>query len=151
MNNLRIPPPVQGLFWAGCMWGITKVIPSATLSFPFQSLFALLFLIIGLAIEGSSVLAFFKAHTSLNPIHLEKASKLVTDGFYRVSRNPMYLGMGFLLTAWLFYLGNPINILALMGFVLVMNKIQIKPEEAVLLAKFGNDYQTYQTRTRRWI
>jgi len=84
-------------------------------------------------------------------MHLEKASALVTTGLYTVSRNPMYLGLVVILSGWAVLLGNPINILTLGCFVLLINRVQIIPEEKVLLAKFGNQYSAYTNKVRRWI
>ena len=63
----------------------------------------------------------------------------------------MYLGMAFILTAWGLYLGTPLALIGLIGFVSVMNMIQIKPEEKALEAKFGADYLAYKNSVRRWI
>jgi len=152
MASLRIPPPLQGLFWGFCMWGLAKLANGFNFAFPGQSYLAFAIIGMGLAIEITAVLAFFKAHTTVNPVHIEKASQLVTGGLYRFTRNPMYLGVSLLLTGWGLWLGNPLSlIVGVAGFVLVMNAIQIKPEEAALRKIFGQDYINYTKSVRRWI
>ena len=107
MASLRIPPPLQGLFWGFCMWGLAKMFSGLQFSFYRQSYLSYLIIGIGLAIEITAVLAFFKARTTVNPVHIEKASQLVTGGLYQFSRNPMYLGVSILLTGW-FTTGRPV-------------------------------------------
>ena len=76
---------------------------------------------------------------------------MVTDGIYRYSRNPMYLGMALLLAAWALWLGNAAAWLGIVLFVALINRYQIRPEERILAAKFGDDYHSYCRRTRRWL
>lgn len=63
----------------------------------------------------------------------------------------MYLAMALLLAGWAVYLGSPLNILVLAGFIQAMTVLQIKLEEKALREKFGDDYDNYRRRTRRWI
>jgi len=81
--------------------------------------------------------------------HIERASKLVTGGLYRISRNPMYLGLALILSGVAILLGNPINLIALALFIWGMNILQIRPEEALLSDKFGSQYYLYSQRVRR--
>lgn len=151
MTKLRIPPPVQGVFWAFCMWGIYKLFPNLNLQFTGQKLLGLSLIGIGLGLDLISIGAFLRAKTTINPIKLAKTSHLVTSGLYRLSRNPMYLGLACLLTGWAILLGNPINLLILGIFILLMNMLQIIPEEQILLEKFGHNYRNYQSEVKRWI
>ena len=99
----------------------------------------------------SAVVSFKKSETTVDPSHPEDASHLVTYGVYRLTRNPMYLALAIMLIAWGFYLGNFYSLIAVLAFILYITKFQIKPEEKVLAAKFGEDYQRYRLRVRRWI
>ena len=87
----------------------------------------------------------------MNPLDPGSAEKLVTSGLFRYSRNPMYLGMLFVLTAGMILLGAWSAILAPVLFVWAMTEFQIKPEERSLQLKFGDQFSIYQTRTRRWL
>lgn len=134
--NLRIPPPIQGFFWALCMWGLSKAFPALNWTFPMQTLLGLTCMAAGLSLDLVSMAAFFKARTTINPLHLQKTSHLVTSGLFRLSRNPMYLGMALMLIGWAVILGNPINLIMIAGFIFGMNTLQIEPEEDVLSQLF---------------
>jgi protein-S-isoprenylcysteine O-methyltransferase Ste14 len=106
---------------------------------------------IGLAIALSAVAWFRRARTTVNPLAPETVSSLVTSGIYRVTRNPMYLGLLFALLAWAVLLANPIALIFLPLFVLYMNRFQIGPEETALEARFGSEFLSYKAGVRRWL
>ncbi|MEO1475370.1 MAG: isoprenylcysteine carboxylmethyltransferase family protein, partial [Pseudomonadota bacterium] len=89
--------------------------------------------------------------TTVNPLRPDKATHLVVTGLYRISRNPMYLGLAILLTGWGLYLGDAANLAVLAAFIGFITIFQIKPEEEILRSKFGDDYIDYCRRVRRWI
>ena len=63
----------------------------------------------------------------------------------------MYLGLLFLLLAWAIYLSNPLGFAALPLFVVSMNNLQIRREEAAMEALFGDEYRSYRASVRRWL
>jgi protein-S-isoprenylcysteine O-methyltransferase Ste14 len=75
----------------------------------------------------------------------------VTDGVFRVSRNPMYLGLVLLLIGWAVWLGSASPWLVPPLFVIVLTVVQIIPEERVLHRLFGEQYVSYQRSVARWI
>ncbi len=149
--KLIIPPPLVGLLTAAGMWGLAKTFPGLAIDAPPLRWSAILVMGVGVMIEAVSVLAFLLARTTVTPLKPEKASTLVVSGLYRVSRNPMYLGMAILLTGWALWRGNPAALILLPVFVVYLTIFQIKPEEAALLEKFGPSYEAYRRRVRRWI
>ncbi len=149
--RLLIPPPVQGLIFGAAMWQLARLLPQFAMSFPGDRYVALVCLIIGVGMELIAVRAFFVAKTTVNPLKPENANKLVISGLYKISRNPMYLGLLIFLTGWAIWLGNPLNVGLLVLFVAYITYSQIKPEEAVLREKFGADYADYCRSVRRWI
>jgi len=149
--KLLLPPPVQ-LIFAGIIMGlISKFFSQLNFVFSYQNIFSIGMIVTGLTIELSALIAFLRAKTTVNPMKPDQASKLIVSGLYRLSRNPMYLGMAFLLAGWRLYLGNPINLILWGSFVVSITYFQIKPEEEILLKKFGTDYADYCSRVRRWI
>jgi len=97
------------------------------------------------------VVTVMRARTSVNPMRPEKSSAIVSAGIYGITRNPMYVGLVFVLTGWFVYLGAVSAIVGPIGFVLYIQRFQILPEERVLAAKFGDEYRAYMARVRRWL
>ena len=108
-----------------------------------------LLVVAGFALSFSGILTFLRAHTAVIPHH--PASRLVTSGPYRFTRNPMYLGLT------LGYLGGVLLIdsvwpLLLLPFVLfALSVAVIRREERYLAAAFGDAYATYRRQVRRWL
>lgn len=109
------------------------------------------FSLVGVVFLVSAVRLFSQRDTTINPLDPSKAEHLVVDGLYRVTRNPMYVGMVLLLVGWCLYLGALSAFAAVALFVLAMNELQIKPEERALTEKFGEQYQAYIQQVRRWV
>lgn len=149
--KLRIVPPIFGLICALMMLGIAKFLPPANLLFPGQKIIAALIIVIGLLLDIIAVIQFRKHITTISPFNPEKTVSIVTNGVFAISRNPMYLGMLFIMMGIGILLGNPMNIIILIGFVAIITIFQIKPEEEILEAKFGHDYLAYCGNVRRWI
>ena len=147
-----IPPPALGLLFGLAMWALARSsAPDFAFAFPGQLWAALAVGGAGLAIDLVCVAAFFKRKTTVNPLAPAKAKALVTDGLYRISRNPMYLGMLLILFGWGVWLGSSLNIALIALFVWAITELQIKPEERALRDKFGQAYDDYCARVRRWI
>jgi protein-S-isoprenylcysteine O-methyltransferase Ste14 len=95
--------------------------------------------------------AMWHARTSVNPLDPSRATRLVTGGVFRLSRNPMYLGLLLLLVAYAVRLDALPVWLGPVFFIVYVTRFQIAPEERVLSQKFGEAYLQYKARTRRWI
>jgi protein-S-isoprenylcysteine O-methyltransferase Ste14 len=80
-----------------------------------------------------------------------KATRLVTDGVFRISRNPMYLGLLLLLIGWALWLGSASVWLIPPLFVITITVVQIIPEERALGQLFGAQYLAYRASVARWI
>ena len=147
----RVPPPLLGLVIAGLIWlsaAAWPVAPSPPIALKAAGGAAIAF---GLMMDASAVIAFLRRRTTVTPLRPEKAAVLVTDGWYRISRNPMYLGMALLLSGWSLVLAAPAGVLAVAAFVWWITEWQIKPEERALRSVFGAAYEAYCARVRRWI
>jgi protein-S-isoprenylcysteine O-methyltransferase Ste14 len=75
----------------------------------------------------------------------------VTSGVYRFTRNPMYLGLCFVLLAWAVFLSSAWAFMGPGAFVLYINRFQIAPEENALSKLFGPAFAKYQSKVRRWL
>lgn len=147
----KIPPPIIALLHAALMYGIDQIWPQQWLAPPLALLAGVLLASPGILLDGFGVWQFLRAHTTINPLRPQRSSALVTDGLYRVSRNPMYLGMLLLLCGWSVYLANLLALPVLGLFVLTLNRLQIQPEERILRELFGQPYLDYCQRVRRWL
>ena len=147
--NVKIIPPL--VYLAGIvvgllvsMWMPTKVVPNPT-----AWIIGGFVILCGALLAGSAILKFKGAGTTVRPDRA--ASRLVIAGPYKITRNPMYLGLA------LVYLGIAIadqSIWALILFPVILIIIQhwaIKPEEAFLERRFGTDYSRYRANVRRWL
>lgn len=149
--ELKIPPPVVALALALLMWLTSLLFELWSMSFGFRLGAALVFVAIGQSISISGILLFRRAGTTVNPFKPGATSSLVTNGVYRFTRNPMYIGLLLTLVGWAAFLASPPALPYLAAFVLYMNRFQIEPEERVLSSLFGADYAAYKTRARRWL
>lgn len=146
--ELRIPPPVIAGTAALAQWLCTRRVPPPPRS---RRAVAVTLLAAGATIGVLGVRNFGAAGTTIHPQHPERAQTLVTAGPYRWTRNPMYLGMAVGLLAIAIDRGKPVALLPILGYGAYLTRFQIRPEEAALRARFGQDYDTYAKRVRRWI
>lgn len=147
----KIPPPVVGATVALLMWLVAPLGPVLTWDSGTRVATAVLLVAVGLGFDLGGLLAFRAARTTINPLAPQRASALVTGGVYRLTRNPMYVGMGFLLLAWAVQLAAVLPFLGPLVFGLYINRFQILPEERVLRQVFGAPYAQYMQRVRRWL
>lgn len=148
--ELKVPPPAVGLAIAAAMWGLSTRLP-AGLAVPNPHFAAAVIALVGLTFDILGIVSFRLARTTINPLRPARTSSLVSSGVYRITRNPMYVGMLFLLIAWTIFLASPWTLLGPLLFVLYMNRFQIGPEEKVLEGLFGEDFLDYKKRVRRWL
>ena len=80
-----------------------------------------------------------------------ETSKLVTDGFFKITRNPMYLGMLLFLLGLSIYNGLIVGLIFLPLFVGYITYFQIIPEEDAMLEILGEEFKVYMKKVRRWI
>jgi protein-S-isoprenylcysteine O-methyltransferase Ste14 len=149
--RLLLPPPAVVGFGFLLLYAGAELVPELNIALPGQVALALMFLIAGLAIGGHALFRFVLARTTFNPTTPDKAKVLVTDGLYRVSRNPMYVADVLLLLAFGAYLGTATVFVVVPAFVWYLTKFQIKPEEEHLTRLFGQAYLDYCARVRRWL
>jgi len=148
---MKIPPPVATFVIALLMWGLARLFSSLDVDFVFRMTVAILFLVIGVATGAAGVAAMSRARTTMDPRRPDTASALVTSGIYQYTRNPMYLGLLFILISWGFYLGNLISILTAFTLVFWLGRFQIEPEERALAGSFGIQFEDYRAAVRRWL
>lgn len=147
----RLPPPLLALLLAGAATWLHGGVPARDQAATLQIAASLGLALLGVACDLSGLLAFRQAHTTINPLHPERSAVLVTGGIYRLTRNPMYIGLNLLLAAWAVWLGSLWAALMLPLGMAYLTRFQIQPEEAILREKFGSAYVDYCRRVRRWL
>ena len=149
--ELKIPPPLVAgilalLMWGGVrLWLPTDVPPYARL------VAANLLVVAGLGFDLAGFISFRRARTTINPFKPATASALVHSGVYRITRNPMYVGLTLILLGLAVYLWSPWAAPGPLVFAAYIRRFQIAPEERALSALFGEQYLVYQRKVRRWL
>ena len=149
--ELKIPPPLVTFLIGIAMWAVADMGPQLGLPQTLRWASALVIAVSGAAVTFAGILEFRRARTTVNPLNPEAASTLVTGGIYRVTRNPMYVGLALVLVAWAVYLSAALPFLGLPLFVLYISVFQILPEERAITIRFGADFIQYTRRVRRWL
>ncbi|MCF7809561.1 isoprenylcysteine carboxylmethyltransferase family protein [bacterium] len=131
------------------MVGLNFLLPIKKLApFPWNFI-GILPLAFGILLNLIADKAFTKNKTTVKPF--EESTALITDGAFRISRNPMYLGMTFILLGLALLLGRLSPLLIIPFYVLLMDLIFIKAEEKMLEKSFRDNWMNYKRKVRRWI
>lgn len=151
--ELRVPPLLLLMLAGAGMSMLSRLGDRAgvRLAWPGGPVIASMIALIGIAVCAAGVYAFRTHQTTVDPTRPEATRILVTSGIYRLTRNPMYLGFAVVLLGWALLLSHPLAVLGVPAFMLYMNRFQIEPEEQVLREKFGDEFEAYASRVRRWI
>ncbi len=91
---------------------------------------------------------FTRHQTTVKPF--EESSALITGFPFSLTRNPMYLGMALLLLGVALLLGTVSSIAPVVGFAILMDLRFVRIEEDMLAQQFGDEWERYRTRVRRW-
>jgi protein-S-isoprenylcysteine O-methyltransferase Ste14 len=109
--------------------------------------FALVF--VGLLLVMAPAAALLQARTALNPYH--PTTTLLTNGIFRLSRNPIYLGFTAAYIGICVAFNLTVAILLSPLILVIMHHGVILREEAYLERKFGDEYLQYKASVRRWL
>lgn len=149
--ELKVPPPLVAVVIGFAMRESSFVLPPLVGPHVIHVLALATVAVAAAGFDIAGMISFRKAKTTVNPMKPDIASSLVTSGIYQITRNPMYVGLTLWLVAWADYLSSPATLIGPVLFFLYIDRMQIRPEERVLAAKFGADYQAYARRVRRWL
>ena len=151
-SGVKFPPPLVFVLGFAAGYALQRLVPVTVVPTAGRGLWQGLgwgLVAFGVALMGSAVVAFRRAGTT--PNSTKPTTAFVTQGPYRFTRNPMYVG-------WVFiYLGADLLTRALWPLVLLpavlflMRRRVIALEEAYLERKFTDDYRAYRARVRRWL
>jgi protein-S-isoprenylcysteine O-methyltransferase Ste14 len=149
--GVSFPPPLAfiGTLLAGLaldrfMWWT----PGIPLGHWFVHALGLTAVIVGAAILLTAIGLFRKAGTDPKP--WKTPSSFVTDGVYRWTRNPMYLGMALIYAGIALRADSLVTLLLLIPVLLWIRRNVIDREEAYMETRFGEPYRAYKGSVRRW-
>jgi protein-S-isoprenylcysteine O-methyltransferase Ste14 len=145
----HVPPPlVYAAALALGLW-LSAWIPSRWFPDGVCRVAGCILALVALALVAPCFVCFIRERTTIHPDR--PASRLITTGPYRISRNPMYLSL------ILLYAGVAIWRQSLWAWLLLVipfiytDRWAIGPEERSLEQLFGAEYERYRARVRRWI
>ena len=145
----KFPPPLVALTF-GFLINYTKnIFPKIEVKNEF--IFGSFMIISGLIIILSAIILFKKYQTTITPLNPSNATKLITDGIYKFSRNPMYLGLLLVLLGISIILNPTGGFILIPLFILYLNLFQIIPEENAMVDLFKDEFLEYKKNVRRWI
>jgi protein-S-isoprenylcysteine O-methyltransferase Ste14 len=152
--GVRFPPPF--LFVGGIVVGWLlesrvhrlPVIPESVSPIVYRA-GGYLLLLVGVMIAAWGMITFARAHTAIIPN--KPASSIVDTGPYRFTRNPMYTGMTLAYLGVAIHLNSGWMILLLPVVLFLLHRFVISREERYLSAAFGETYDAYRARVKRWV
>ena len=143
------PPPLIYLGALGLGFALDAAIAGASLPASVARPVGVALIVTGAGLMGTFVQAFARARTPVDPYTPSRA--IVTDGPYRLTRNPGYLGMALTYAGITIASNAPWALLPLPAAIAVIDRGVIAREERYLERKFGARYTDYKRRVRRWI
>ena len=113
------------------------------------SLMGLLPLILGVVLNLIADRDLKRSQTTVKPF--QQSSTLITDGAYRISRHPMYLGFILILFGVSLLLGSTSPYIFMIVFAVLMELLFIREEERMLEEQFQEKWSQYKSKVRKWI
>lgn len=142
-------PPLWLMAFMIAAWVLARIVPIVQTSSNLLQSAGTLIAIAGLALIAWSAIWFWRKKTTIEPHH--EPGTLIIEGPYRISRNPIYLGMVVILTGQVIWLGALLPVILPPALLWILTERFAKPEEAALKQAFGAEAQTYLAATRRWL
>lgn len=145
---ITFPPVIFAIFFV--IGYVTDLAFPVELGFPeIRTTAGAVLIITSIAIVAWAVSRFIGAKTHVDV--RKPATTIVTDGPYRLSRNPMYVAASLLYAGVAIILAMPWTLALLIPCLITLNQGVILREERYLEGKFGDSYRDYKSRVRRWI
>ena len=145
----KLIPPFLFLFCAIAISLLGNYYPmQALLPLPFNFI-GIVPLLLGSYMVISTGRQFRKVKTQIHTF--KKPKQLVTDGLFQYTRNPIYLGFSISLLGIALLFGTLSALIPVLLFFLVANFWYIPFEEKNMEMVFGQSYQFYKRKVRRWL
>jgi len=149
MKIITMKPPHIAMVLLMIAFAVQLFVPGANVILWPIPMLGILWFGLGFALMIWAFKWFRKKQTVLHPT--EKPLVLVTEGPYRFSRNPMYLGITLMLLGIGFVVGTLPLFVAPFIFFFIVNSVFVPYEEKAMAAVFAEAYLDYKKRVRRWL
>jgi protein-S-isoprenylcysteine O-methyltransferase Ste14 len=143
------PPPLIYLGALGVGLALNAAVGGGSLSRRVARPVGAGLIVAGAGLMGTFVRSFRRARTPVDPYSPSQA--IVTDGPYRLTRNPGYLGMALTYAGIAIGANAPWALVPLPVTIAVIDRGVIAREERYLEQKFGAQYLDYKRSVRRWV
>ncbi len=147
---LKAPPPLWALALLAASYFLSELPAFAGLPQWRSHLAGPVLIALGASMPIIAMLQFRGAGTQILPTS-EKNDALVTTGIYGFTRNPMYVGVILVSLGVALWFGRLLMFLAPLGVFAITNFVLIPFEEAKMRRQFGEAFDAYCKRVRRWI
>lgn len=148
MKSLDMPP-----FWTAVAWavafGLARILPEPGWDSVGLRWLGLAWIALGFLLAVWAAILFWRRRTPIEPRHTPTA--LISDGPYRLTRNPIYLAMVVATAGWAIWLGAVWGLLVIPFLWFTLDRRFVREEETLLRANFGEDAEEYLLNTRRWL
>ena len=149
ISGVIAPPPLIFLAGLAVGFGLQALLPNTSLPGAVRWVLGAVLLLAGVALLFSFERAFHQKGTAANP--WRPTTAIATDGPYRLTRNPAYVGMA-LVYIGIALLADALWVLLPLPLVLlIIDRGVIAREERYLERKFGQEYLDYKRSLRRWV
>ena len=152
--GVRFPPPTLfiagfGIAWLLEMYARRIRILGAGENTAVIEIIGTILLGLGIILMIWGLLTFALAHTAILP--MRPASRIVDHGPYRFTRNPMYVGMSLAYIGGAFVMNSVWALIVFPVVIALLSRLVIAREERYLSSAFGEEYDDYRRRVRRWL
>jgi len=148
---LRLPPPIWTMIFLGLTAAASWLAGLPAISWPpHHAAIGMAIFFAGGVLPVWAFMLFLRAGTEIDPTS-EANRALITTGPYRLTRNPMYLGLVIIALGMALWAGWAPMLAAPILVFLTATFVHIPFEEAKMRGQFGGAYEAYAARVRRWV
>jgi len=149
--GIFIPPPLiyAAIFFLSIL--MQKIIPINNSFFDSRNatIAGIVLIVIALLFILPALIKFVQSKNTL--VTIKSATSLQTKGIYSLTRNPMYMGLLILYSGIAMLEGNWWTFIFIPLIIIIVQSYVIRGEENYLQRAFGEEYNAYRKKVRRWI
>jgi protein-S-isoprenylcysteine O-methyltransferase Ste14 len=149
-NCIIFPPviPYSALAIACLLQWLVPLGVVAEIDFDWRIALGAVIVVAGLALTAAGRRALVRHRTNVNP--LRPTTALVTDGVFRRTRNPLYVGVSVALCGIALIFALDWMLILIVPACVILHFAVVRREEIYLEQKFGDAYRRYRERVPRY-